>query len=444
MKKFLYVLLFLIFLTISYFVINVVFPKSVGRFPVFVIIFLLDLYLWVSIRKKINKKNSLLKYFLTSLYWFPFGLLILNVVISFFSSLPDWDTFYRTYSFGFITISYTAKIFSVIFLFLADIIIVIKHVVSYNIKKKKKKSELNYGKKISRSKFIKNLGLITGGVIFGGLLIGMVKWVYDFRIRRHIVRLPNLPSSFDGLKIVQISDLHLGSWVSEEPLEKAVEMINGLDPDLVFFTGDLVNFTSREAFKFETVLRKIKAKYGIFATLGNHDYGDYINWETPSAKENNMQQLYDFYDRIGWKLLNNENFILEKNNENIAIIGVENWGAYLRFQKLGDMEKAIKGTENSPVKLLLSHDPSHWEKIVSRQFKDIDLTFAGHTHGFQFGIETPVFKWSPAQYMYKRWAGLYSNDDKSQYIYVNRGTGFIGYPGRIGILPEITLMTLVK
>ncbi|MCD4773014.1 MAG: metallophosphoesterase, partial [Bacteroidales bacterium] len=438
------VLILLVFITASYFVICAVFPKSLGRFPVFVIIFLLDIYLWFSIRKKINKKNSLLKYFLTSLYWFPFGLLILNVVISFFSSLPDWDTFYRTYSFGLITISYTAKIVSVIFLFLADIVVVVKYIITYNIKKKKKKSELNSGKKISRSKFIKNLGLISGGVIFSGLLIGMVKWVYDFRIRRHIIRLPNIPSSFDGLKIVQISDLHLGSWVSEEPLENAVEMINGLDPDLVFFTGDLVNFTSREAFKFETVLRKIKAKYGIFATLGNHDYGDYINWETPSAKENNMQQLYDFYDRIGWKLLNNENFILEKNNENIAIIGVENWGAYLRFQKFGDMEKAIKGTENSPVKLLLSHDPSHWEKIVSRQFKDIDLTFAGHTHGFQFGIETPVFKWSPAQYMYKRWAGLYSNDDKSQYIYVNRGTGFIGYPGRIGILPEITLMTLVK
>ena len=444
MKKFYKVLLLIVFIIASYFVINVVFPKSVGRFPLFVIIFLLDLYLWFSIRKRVTKKKLFLKYCFFCLYWFPLGLLIVNVLISLFSSLPDWDTFYRTYSFGLITISYAAKIISVIFLFLADILHIIKHVITYNVKKKKKKSELNYGKKISRSKFIKNIGLISGGVIFSGLLIGMLKWVYNFKIRRSVIRLQNLPDSFDGLNIVQISDLHLGSMVSEKPLERVVEMINGLKPDLVFFTGDLVNFVSREAFKFESILKKIKAKHGIFATLGNHDYGDYINWETPSAKENNMQQLFDFYNRIGWKLLNNENFILQKNNENIAIIGVENWGDHHRFQKNGDMEKAVKGTENSPVKLLLSHDPSHWEKIVSRKFKDIDLTFAGHTHGFQFGIETPTFKWSPAQYMYKRWAGLYSNDDESQYIYVNRGTGFIGYPGRIGIMPEITLMTLVK
>lgn len=397
MKKFYKVLLLLAFIVLSYYVISTVFPKSIGRFPVFVVILLLDLYLWYSIRKDIKKQKVVLKYLFSGLYWFPFILLILNVIISLFSSLPDWDTFYRTYSFGLITISYTAKIISIIFLFIADLMVIGKHIFCYNVRKKKKKSELNYGKKISRSKFIKKLGLISGGIVFSGLLIGMVKWVYNFKVRREIIRIPDLPSSFHGLKIVQISDLHLGSWASDEPLKNAVNMINDLNPDLVFFTGDLVNFTSREALKFETVLRGIKAKYGIFATLGNHDYGDYINWETDSAKEKNMQQLFDFYERIGWNLLNNDNFILEKNNENIAIIGVENWGAHARFPKNGDMKKAALGTENSPVKLLLSHDPSHWDKIVSREFKDIDITFSGHTHGFQFGIETPAFKWSPAQ-----------------------------------------------
>jgi predicted MPP superfamily phosphohydrolase len=287
--------------------------------------------------------------------------------------------------------------------------------------------------------------LAGGGLIFSSLIFGMLKWVYDFKIHRVQISLPNLPASFDGLKIVQISDMHLGSWASSDPLDEAVAKINSLQPDLVFFTGDLVNYKTEEAFPFMEALQKVRAKYGVFVTLGNHDYGDYTRWPSPEAKKQNMTDLYHFYDEIGWKLLNNENQLFEIDGEKIAVIGVENWGAFSRFPRYGDIEKALQGTEDAEVKLLLSHDPSHWEEIITKQCPDIDVTFAGHTHGFQFGIEIKKLKWSPAQYVYKYWAGLYENlleGRKPQYLYVNRGLGTIGYPGRVGILPEITLFEL--
>ncbi|MCK5838398.1 MAG: metallophosphoesterase, partial [Bacteroidales bacterium] len=277
-------------------------------------------------------------------------------------------------------------------------------------------------------------------------IMGIVKWATDFRVIRQSISLSGLPSVFKGLKIVQISDLHLGSWASNDALEEAVGMINNLQPDLVFFTGDILNYTTSEAFPYEPILAEIRARHGVFSVLGNHDYGEYVGWDSESDKIKNLNDLIEFYDRMGWTLLRNNNRVIKIGSGKIGVVGVDNWSVYNRFPSLGDLDLATKGMENVDIKLLLSHDPSHWEHEVLKDFTDIDITFSGHTHGFQFGVEMPGFKWSPAKYLYKHWAGLYSKNsdqNKEQYLYVNRGLGNIGYPGRIGILPEITLVELV-
>ena len=268
----------------------------------------------------------------------------------------------------------------------------------------------------------------------------MVRGAFNYKIHAVKIVLPNLPSAFNGLKIVQISDIHSGSFISTTHLEEAINMINRQNADVIFFTGDLVNNLATETELLMEVLNKIEAPMGVFSILGNHDYGDYVQWDSREAKKKNLNDIKNIHAQLGWKLLMNEHVPLKKDDSEIVIIGVENWGANLNFPKYGDLKKAHTGTEKYPVKLLLSHDPSHWNFQVKEEYKDIDVTFSGHTHGFQFGIEIPGFKWSPAEYVYKQWAGLYQHDD--QYIYVNRGLGFIGYPGRVGILPEITVLEL--
>ena len=219
-------------------------------------------------------------------------------------------------------------------------------------------------------------------------------------------------------------------------------LINDQKPDVIFFTGDLVNDRATETHMHMEVLDKINAPMGVFSVLGNHDYGDYVKWDSKEAKQKNLDDLKNVHEKLGWRLLINEHVSLQKDGEEIAILGIENWGANLNFPKYGDMKSAHSGTEKYPVKLLLSHDPSHWSMEVRKVYTDVDITFSGHTHGFQFGIEIPGFKWSPSQYVYKQWAGLYKHND--QHLYVNRGLGFLGYPGRLGISPEITVMELYK
>jgi hypothetical protein len=294
---------------------------------------------------------------------------------------------------------------------------------------------------ISRLRFLNVIAVTMAAIPFSSFIYGMVKGAFDYKIHKVKVVLPNLPSEFNGLKIVQISDIHSGSFVSTSPLETAVKMIQEQNADIIFFTGDLVNNESKETTPFIEVLSKINAPMGVFSTLGNHDYGDYVTWESQVAKEKNLQDLKDIHAKLGWKLMMNEHVSLKKGESEIALIGIENWGGNLNFPKYGDMKKAHAGTEKYPVKLLLSHDPSHWNMQVTEEFKDVDITFSGHTHGFQFGIEIPgLIKWSPSQFVYKQWAGLYSKND--QHLYVNRGLGFLGYPGRVGIMPEITVMEL--
>lgn len=440
-KKYKWILIS-VFIILAYFVSTAVLPKTSSRFPIYVIIFLLDIYLWNAFKTSVNKKESFTKNSIILIYWLPlFSIAVLFVIGLLYPNFPK-DSLLFTYVSGLIFIIYTAKIITASFIILSDLIQGIQYIWRFSTSKKKGIEERNGIKKISRSKFIKNLGLLSGGIVLSSMLIGRFKWVSAFRIKKSIINIEHLPNAFNGLRIVQISDLHLGSWTTKEPIYEVIKTVNDLKPDIIFFTGDLVNFSTKEAFKYESALKTLKAKYGIYTVLGNHDYGDYVNWPTPEAKEKNMQQLYDFYKRIGWKLLRNENHILRLRKEKLAILGVENWGDNPRFPQKGNLKQSLYGTENIRTKLLLSHDPSHFDKIVSKDFPEIDVTFSGHTHGFQFGIETPAFRWSPAQYIYKYWAGLYQL--KHQYIYVNRGTGFLGYPGRIGILPEISEITLNK
>jgi len=375
------------------------------------------------------------------LYWLPAILTSLIIIGLLFYPFDHWSKGIRIYVVGFIFIGYFSKLVPIFFLAIDDLRRIIKRLF-----KKNNAAPSEISETIPRSIFIRRLGLITGGVLFTSLLGGMVKWVSDFRVKREVIRLNGLPASFSGYRIVQFSDIHLGNWVSKKELEEVVQMMNDLQPDVIFFTGDLVNYKTDEAYEFRDILSKLNARDEIFAILGNHDYGDYSPWPDETSKQENMNHLYEFYQQMGWNLLRNENYILRKGNDELAILGVENWGSLGRFQKYGDLGKALHGVDQIPVKILLSHDPSHWELKTLNSSATIGLTLAGHTHGAQFGFEFPGIRWSPSQYIYKYWAGLYSElntiTGEKQYLYVNRGIGTIGYPGRVGIWPEITLFEL--
>jgi predicted MPP superfamily phosphohydrolase len=252
----------------------------------------------------------------------------------------------------------------------------------------------------------------------------------------------NLPASFKGLKIVHICDIHSGSFTNKSAVMRGVKKIMDENADLILFSGDLVNDRATEMEEYMDVFSQLKAPLGVYSTFGNHDYGDYAHWPFNGVtKQQNLINLAKVHAELGWRLLMNEHVVLKKNGEQIALIGIENWSAIARFPKHGRMDLAYAGTEKYPFKILMSHDPSHWDAQVRPQYPDVDLTLSGHTHGMQFGIEIPGFKWSPVQYIYKQWAGLY--EEGKQKLYVNRGYGFIGYPGRVGILPEITVIELV-
>jgi len=288
-------------------------------------------------------------------------------------------------------------------------------------------------------------GWLLGGVFFILMMLGMFWWNFNYTVRKQTIVLPELPKSFDGLTIVQISDIHLGSWGCPSELDKAINLVNAQKPDLIFFTGDMANYSTRDVIPFESMLKHIKSRLGIFAILGNHDYGDYITWTSATEKLKDMDDLISFYHRLGWKLLMNEHYILKNDRDSIAILGIQNWGMTKRFQRLGDVEEAERGVKNMDIQLLLTHDPTSWKALVCNTYRNIDVCFSGHTHGFQFGFERWGIHWSPAQYLYDQWGGLYSEPVPGShplYLYVNRGLGSIGYPGRIGMPPEITLFTL--
>ncbi len=294
----------------------------------------------------------------------------------------------------------------------------------------------------SRRRFISALALGIAALPFGALLYGMFRGKYRYKVLEYILTFEDLPEAFDGYKMSQISDIHSGSFDNPEKIAYGIDLINQQQSDVLFFTGDLVNNTASEMEPWMSSFSKLKAKDGVFSVLGNHDYGDYVSWSSPEAKEANLNRLKEIQQDMGFQLLLNEHKYIERNGEKIAIIGVENWGKG-GFKKAGDLNKAIAEIQENDFKILLSHDPSHWEAEVIPHAQHFHLTLSGHTHGMQFGIEIPGWiKWSPVKWRYKQWAGIY--EELGQYINVNRGFGFLGYPGRVGIWPEITVITLKK
>lgn len=293
----------------------------------------------------------------------------------------------------------------------------------------------------TRSKWMVYGALALGAIPFFSLVYGMARNPYRYQLLKSRLPIKGLHPDLHGLKIVQISDIHSGSFLMREPVEHSIAMINAQQPDIVFFTGDLVNSIASEMEPFVEMFSKIEAPLGVYSVLGNHDYGDYHHWDDHRDKEANFERLKEIHRMMGWTLLMNEHRTIPFKETGINVIGVENYSANPRFHKYGDLHHATKELQGDNLNILLSHDPSHWTDQVVKEFQHIHLTLSGHTHGFQFGVEIPgVIKWSPIQYVYPNWAGLYEND--SQYLYVNRGLGYLGYPGRVGILPEVTLITL--
>ena len=294
----------------------------------------------------------------------------------------------------------------------------------------------------SRRKFISTVALGLAAIPFASLLYGMYRGKYRFRVLDYVLYFEDLPEAFDGYKITQISDIHSGSFDNREKIEYGIDLINQQKSDVIMFTGDLVNNKATEMLPWKDLFGTLKAKDGVFSVLGNHDYGDYVSWDTKEEKSKNLDDLKTLQKEMGYDLLLNESRFLERDGERIAIVGVENWGKG-GFKKAGDLKKASEQVNAEDFKILMSHDPSHWEAEVVNDDYHYHLTLSGHTHGMQFGIEIPGWiKWSPVKWRYKQWAGIY--EELGQYINVNRGFGYLGYPGRVGIWPEVTVITLKK
>ncbi len=320
--------------------------------------------------------------------------------------------------------------------------LVIKTIRLKETKVKPPNLQTNPGEPISRSSFLVKAGLITAAVPLSSLSWGIVSGAYDYQIKKVKLILPNLPKAFDGITMAQISDIHSGSFYNKIAVKGGVDLLLAEKPDFVFFTGDLVNNLTNEVSTYQDIFSKVKAPLGVYSTLGNHDYGDYyFGREKSPARAKNLQDMLTTHKNMGWDLLMNEHRRLKVDGEEIGILGIENWGTG-RFPKYGKMELAHLHTSDLPVKLLLSHDPSHWRGEVLEKYADIDATFSGHTHGMQFGVRLKEFQWSPVQYLYNEWAGLYQ--ENQQQLYVNVGYGFLGYPGRVGVLPEITIFELKR
>ena len=346
-------------------------------------------------------------------------------------------------------IAYFSKFITVIFLFIDDIVRLFRWIVSLFGRTTPDVPGNTTGpvaeNTISRSDFLVKTAVAAGAIPLVAFSYGIISGAHDYRIRRVTLPLKNLPRSFDGMTIAQLSDIHSGSFFNKTAVKGGVDMLLREKPDLVFFTGDLVNSRADEVNDYIDIFNKVKAPLGVFSTLGNHDYGAYVKWPSVEAQRQNVLNVVKAHKLMGWNPLMDENRILTQGGDKLAIIGVQNLGFGPAALKAGNLAKAYQGAEDYPVKLLLSHDPTHWDAEIRPNYPDIDVTFSGHTHGAQFGVEIGDYKWSPVKYFYRQWAGLYretATNGSPQTLYINRGYGFIGYPGRVGILPEITMFTL--
>jgi len=402
---------------------------------------LLDIYVFMAIKSVSHGLSSKLRTVIFSIYWIIAVAAIIGLLVFILTGPEFLPKKFRTYLFATILAFVFGQLISSVFFLIDDVRRLIQWLAGKAFFRNTEVSQMN-GDGISRSVFLSWIGLAAGTTLFGSLIYGFSN-KYNYKIKRVKIAFDNLPEGFNGIKILHFSDVHSGSFMNKKAVEHGVEKIIAQNADLVIFSGDLVNDRAPEMNNYMNVFNKIKAPMGVFSTFGNHDYGDYVKWPYEGVtKEQNLINLAKIHAELGWRLMMDENIELERNGDKIALIGIQNWSAKAHFPRYGNMKKAYAGTEKYPFKILISHDPSHWDAQVRPEYPDVDLTLSGHTHGMQFGVEIPGFKWSPVQYIYKEWDGLY--EEGKQKLYVNPGFGFIGYPGRVGILPEITVIELVK
>lgn len=400
---------------------------------------LLDFYVFQAVKLLCQSAGPKTKTVIYIIYWSLSILAIIILIALPYLNLDAYSKGFRNMVFAFVIGLFFGKLITAVFLLIDDIRRVFQWLAAKLFFSNTEGEELQTGRNISRSRFLSWLGIGAGTMLFGSLIYGFTN-KYNYQVRKLVLKYPNLPQAFKGLKIVQISDVHSGSFTDKEAVQHGINKIMDQRPDLILFTGDLVNNKAEELQDYQTLFSQLKAPMGVYSVLGNHDYGDYVQWNSTEEKQSNLETLKQMQADMGWKMLINEHVVFEKAGAKIALLGIENWSIKARFPKYGKMAAAYAGTEELPFKILMSHDPSHWEGEVLQKYKDVDLMLSGHTHGMQFGVDIPWLKWSPVQYVYKQWAGLYESN--GQKLYVNRGFGFIGYPGRVGILPEITLLEL--
>ena len=391
-------------------------------------VILIDFYAFQAI--KVVVKNNWIYY----LYWGVNLLVLVNLLFWFYGLDRKDFSNSHSFAFGFFITLLLPKLVILTFMFGEDVFRLFQKGISF--------FSAETTPIPSRRRFVSQLALGIAAIPFASFLYGIYKGKYNFKVLKYTLEFEDLPQAFDGYQITQISDIHAGSFDNPEKVAYAINLINEQQSDALLFTGDLVNNKAEEMKPYITMFKKLKAKDGLFSILGNHDYGDYISWDTVEAKTKNLEDLKSLQKEIGFDLLLNENRFIEKNGERIAIIGVENWGTG-GFKQAGDLKKASKNINQDDFKILMTHDPSHWDAQVVNDDLHYHLTLSGHTHGMQFGIEIPGWiKWSPVQWRYKQWAGIYNK--LGQYINVNRGFGYLAFPGRVGIWPEITVITLKK
>ncbi len=404
-----------------------------------VLMVILDLYVFQAVKLVAQPMSARPKSIIYIAYWVVSIAAMVTLLLLPYLPFIQQSKFLRSTVFAIIIGLFFAKVVAALFFLIDDIRRGAQWLAGKLFFRQTEGETIQEGTRISRSAFLSWMGFAAGGGLFGTLIYGFGN-KYKYNVKRIPLSFPNLPVAFHGLKVVHISDIHTGSLTDKKAVMKGVEKILKEKPDVILFTGDLVNNVSEEAEEYMDVFDKLHAPMGVYSTLGNHDYGDYAQWDSPDAKKANLEKIINIHKQMGWRLLMDEHVELEKDGEKISLLGVQNISGRGRFQTYGDMAKAYEGAAAYPFKILMSHDPSHWDAEVINKFSDVDLTLSGHTHGMQFGVEVPGFQWSPVQYIYKHWAGLYENN--KQKLYVNRGFGFIGYPGRVGILPEITVLEL--
>ncbi|MGV8946202.1 MAG: metallophosphoesterase [Lutibacter sp.] len=393
------------------------------------VVLLVDFYAYQSIKTITKNKFIALGYWILSLF------VVINITYKLFVFDDSKGlTPSVMLAIGLLFLSFAPKLITLLVLFSEDIFRFGKTIVNFFLKTPSK------GFLPERRTFVSKMALALAAIPFSSVLYGMVRGKYNYQVIKHTLYFDDLPEAFDGFKITHISDIHSGSFDDAEKIAHGIDMINEQESEMILFTGDLVNNNAEEMIPWMALFKKLKAKWGKYSVLGNHDYGEYTHWDSEAEKEKNFIAIKDIHPKLGFNLLLNDSIYIEKDNQKMAIIGVENWGTH--FKKAGDLKLASAKIKKEDFKILMSHDPSHWENEVKNHENKYQLTLSGHTHGMQFGIEIPGIRWSPAQYVYKQWAGIYK--EFGNYINVNRGFGFLAFPGRVGIWPEITVITLKK